>query len=328
MQDLLDGAITASSLILCSVMHQILQFQRLVDPMPVYYLKVIQKIKLHQNLTVLLRPVLWSQKGLICISVISVSPSGALTSRQSPVQFQGEGSSHELAGVLLTECIKYSKNSLKQPLYVLYLDAQSAFDVVQRELLLKNLFTLHNADQILIHIDNRLANRETIVDWDGEMMGPIADEQGLEQGGINSSEFYKIFGKEQLTTAQMSDLGVRLRNLTVSSIGQADNTLLLSNDIYALYYLLHLTQSFCSKYLVNLSAEKTKLQVYKRSKDDPEILHNPIKIDGKIVPFVDETEHVGIIRSTEGNGPAIARHSQQYYIEECLKVIVEIQCTA
>ena len=109
---------------------------------------------------------------------------------------------------------------MKQPLYVLYLDAQSAFEVVQRELLLKNLFTLHNADQILIHIDNRLANRETIVDWDSEMMGPITDEQGLEQGGINSLELYKIFGKEQLTTAQMSDLGVRLKNLTVSSIGR------------------------------------------------------------------------------------------------------------
>ena len=89
----------------------------------------------------------------------------------------------------------YSKNYLKKPLYVLYLDTQSAFDVVQRELLIKNLFSLHGEDQLLLHIDNRLAKRETVLDWDGELMGPIFDEQGLEQGGINSSEFYKIFGK-------------------------------------------------------------------------------------------------------------------------------------
>ena len=49
---------------------------------------------------------------------------------QADVQFQGEGSSHELAAVLLTETIQHSLFTLKQPLYVLYLDAQSAFDVV------------------------------------------------------------------------------------------------------------------------------------------------------------------------------------------------------
>ena len=41
-------------------------------------------------------------------------------------------------------------------------------------------------------------------------MGPIIDECGLEQGGVNSSDFYKIFGKEQLATAQLSELGVRI----------------------------------------------------------------------------------------------------------------------
>ena len=103
----------------------------------------------------------------------------------------------------------------------------------------------------------------------------------------------------------MSCLGVRLKNLTVSSIGQADDTLLLSNNIFALSYLLELTSSFCSKYLVTLSAEKTRLQVYRASKHDAEILNNPIRINDKPVPFCGEAEHVGILRSTEGNGPAI-----------------------
>ena len=152
---------------------------------------------------------------------------------QSPLQFQGEGSNHELAAVLLTECIKFSRTALKQPLFVLYLDASSAFDVVQKELLINNLFSLHKDDHLILHIANRLSNRETILDWNGVLMGPISDEQGLEQGGLNSSEFYKIFAKEQLTSAQKSKLGVRMKNLTVSAIGQADDTLLLSNNIYA-----------------------------------------------------------------------------------------------
>ena len=61
-------------------------------------------------------------------------------SDQAETQFQGEGSSQDLAAVLLTESIEYSLHTLNQPVYILYLDAQSAFDVVQNELLVRNLF--------------------------------------------------------------------------------------------------------------------------------------------------------------------------------------------
>ena len=37
----------------------------------------------------------------------------------SEVQFQGEGSSHELAAVLFTECIQHSLYTTKKPLYAL-----------------------------------------------------------------------------------------------------------------------------------------------------------------------------------------------------------------
>ena len=171
--------------------------------------------------------------------------------------------------------------------------------------MINHLFSLHKDDHLILHIANRLSNRETILDWDGVLMGPISDEQGLEQGGLNSSEFYKIFAKEQLTSAQKSKLGVRMKNLTVSAIGQADDTLLLSNNIYALYSLLQLTLSFCSKHNVELSVEKLKLQAYAASAEDLEILHNPIKVHGKTIPFSIEAEHVGIIRSTLGNTPSI-----------------------
>ena len=103
---------------------------------------------------------------------------------------------------------------------MLYLDAKSAFDVVLRELLIKNLFNLNEkGDQSLLYLNNRLENRQTFIDWDGQLMGPIYDEQGVEQGGINSSDLYKVFGKEQLELAQKSSLGVPLGNLTISVIG-------------------------------------------------------------------------------------------------------------
>ena len=152
-------------------------------------------------------------------------------------------------------------------------------------------------------------SRKTFLDWNGQMMGPIHDEQGLEQGGINSSDFYKIFGQDQLNTAQASSLGVPLGPITVSGVGQADDTGLLANDIHKLLFLLHLTSNFCDKYQVQLSSEKTKLLVY-HTKDQQDTIDylkyvNPIKVNGEKINFTETAEHVGVVRSVSGNLPAL-----------------------
>ena len=151
---------------------------------------------------------------------------------QATTQFQGKGSSHELAAVLLTETIQHSLFTLRQPVFILYLDAQLVFDVVLPELLVKNLFHCNTVGQSLIYLNNRFQNRRTFIDWNGQIMGPIIDEQGVEQGGVNSTDLYKIFGKEQLATAQESKLGVPLGNLTISGIGQADDSALVLQEIH------------------------------------------------------------------------------------------------
>ena len=75
-------------------------------------------------------------------------------------------------------------------------------------------------------------------------MGPIIDEQDLEQGGPNSSDFYKNFGREQLETAHASrPWGSLGPSLTISGIAQAAGTLLVSNNFHALSSILELTKA-------------------------------------------------------------------------------------
>ena len=76
-------------------------------------------------------------------------------------------------------------------------------------------------------------------------MGPIHDECGVEQGGISSSEYFKVYNNDQLNLAQSSKFGVELGPLTISSVGQADDVGLLSDDIHALQGLLDLSLYFC-----------------------------------------------------------------------------------
>ena len=100
-----------------------------------------------------------------------------------------------------------------------------------------------------------------------------------------------------------------LGKLIVSCIGQADDTALISNDIQKLFYLLELTKIFCSKYHVELCAEKTKLQVFSTKKMAHSVAlakaTSAIEIGGERIPFSTSAEHVGMLRSISGNEPAI-----------------------
>ena len=175
---------------------------------------------------------------------------------QAETQFQGEGSSHELAALLFTETIQCSLFLNKKPVYALLLDAMSAFDKILRQCALRSAFLAGTTDQGLIYFDARLKKRSTFTEWDKILMGPIDDLLGLEQGNVNSDRLYKLCNNNQLRTAQLSQLGVDCRAAIVSCVGQADDTILVSDDIYKLAALVHLTEEYCAAYHVTLVPEK------------------------------------------------------------------------
>ena len=66
--------------------------------------------------------------------------SGGWADVQASTQFQGNGSSHELAALLLTESLNYSLFCSKKPAFILLLDAKSAFDLIPRQNIIVNAF--------------------------------------------------------------------------------------------------------------------------------------------------------------------------------------------
>ena len=228
--------------------------------------------------------------------------------KQAPTQFQGEGMSHDLASLLLTETLQYSMNISKLPVFALFLDAKSAFDRVLKEILVRNLFIAGTDDHRLLYINERLSSRKTFCEFGRQMMGPISDVRGLEQGGVSSSDAYKIYNNEQATTSQLSKLGVRVRDTVISSVVLADDAVIVSNDINDLNNLLHLTIEYCTKYQVLLVPDKTKLLAFCKNEDDHRVryakLISPISLYEQKIEFSDKAEHLGIIRSsTPGNIP-------------------------
>ena len=162
-------------------------------------------------------------------------------------------------------------------------------------------------------MENRLASRLTFCEFNKKLSGPIRDQQGLEQGGLSSSDCYKLYNYDCLNLTQQSNLGVELApSLTISAVGQADDTVLMSNDLHKLNLLLYLAMQYCSKFNVQLSQIKTKLIQVTPPRSTTFVPYNPVSMFDKPVEFVDQAEHVGVIRSKEGNLPNLLQRISSF----------------
>ena len=84
----------------------------------------------------------------------------------------------------------------KKPLFCLFVDKMSAFDLVLKQHVILADFEasggVENPSQISIYLSNRLGNRETFLQYGQTIMGPIRDTTGVEQGGVPSSEEFQL----------------------------------------------------------------------------------------------------------------------------------------
>ena len=130
----------------------------------------------------------------------------------APTQFMTRGSSHELAALLLTEAISYATLTLGIALWVLLLDKQSAFDSVLKEHIITEAYTAagHQADRSLLYMAHRLASRRTYLQFSSTIMGPIHDERGVEQGGVNSGDQFQLVNNSELISTNEAGLGLNM----------------------------------------------------------------------------------------------------------------------
>jgi hypothetical protein len=61
--------------------------------------------------------------------------------------------------------------------------------------------------------------------------------------------------------------------------------------------------NYCKRYHIELCAEKTKLLLLENNSDQKFVPFNPIRINGQDISFSKQAEHVGVIRSCDGNMP-------------------------
>ena len=130
---------------------------------------------------------------------------------------------------------------------------------------------------------------------------------------MSSSDLYKLYNNELLDVCQKSSLGVKLgEHLVISAVGQADDTVVMSNHLERLKLLCYLTELYCRRFNVTLSPSKTKLLMLAPPHSKAREFYSAISIENTQIDFTSEAEHVGVLRSVYGNFPAILAKISSY----------------
>ena len=217
-----------------------------------------------------------------------------------------QNSSPMNCSLILEEVIRESKD-LKQPLYIAFLDVKAAFDVVSHESLLRKLFHIgvEGKEWSLIHSLHKGA--ESVVKWEGSTTSGFKVSQGVRQGGILSTDLYKLYGNGQLQRMEDLGIGCHIGEICCVAPTAADDMAVPAPNLTILQRLINLAvdNSKMEKYILQptKSVILAALNECKRGQEIESDIN--ITMDGVKMPVVKEVMHMGILRSADSQESAV-----------------------
>jgi hypothetical protein len=134
------------------------------------------------------------------------------------------------AALLLTECIAEAKDA-KSPVYIQYLDAKKAFDLVWHTGLLCALHEQGVTGPVWDMYNSMYTDISSCVKWGGQVSSIFHDRQGLRQGGYSSADIFKAKTNLMLNQQEHSVDLYCIGSVVVGAPTCADDTALISSTL-------------------------------------------------------------------------------------------------
>ena len=164
-----------------------------------------------------------------------------------------------MASLILSEGILDSIQK-GEPLYIAALDTQKAFDVVSHPILVKMLYLQGINNHLWQVIRSMYSGLTARVKWEGEFSPTFSVLQGVRQGGILSTHFYKAYLNDSLLELETRALGKFIGTLYMGCPTVADDVLFMasSDDELQLMFNLAYINSQEKRYIIH--PQKTTAQ--------------------------------------------------------------------
>ena len=202
------------------------------------------------------------------------------------------------ASVLVTELIAEA-NDTRCPLYMIYMDASKAFDLVHHKGMM-NIIHDHGCDGKLWEMLNESYNGITSqVKWDGLISEPFEETQGIRQGGLLSAKFFKDRCVPILSRVSHHQDSFSIGHIKCGSIMVADDLLLASQSKRGIQNLVNEAELDASHERYLFSESKTKVQEINTKYSSKIPTLENIQLNGKPLKVSNEETHLGVNRRAD-----------------------------
>ena len=222
-----------------------------------------------------------------------------LNKDQSDLQFGfTKGLSPIMAALIVSEGILHAKQQNKD-LYLVTLDSQKAFDVVNHMILLEKLYFEVPADVWKV-VQDLYTNMSTQVKWNGHTSKKFRMQQGVRQGGILSTHLYKLYINDLPTELEKRALGLSIGLEYCGSPLCADDIVLMSTDETEIQAMLDIAYKFSCQHRYNIHPQKSNIVKLDRSNKGN--VEQMINLGNEPLQKSLQTTHLGIIRAKKHEG--------------------------
>ena len=153
---------------------------------------------------------------------------------------------------LIMEKVVRDRKDRGQPVFAAFLDVKSAFDVVPHDSLLRRLYHAGVEGRTWSLTHSLHSQAQSVVKWQGNYSQPLEVKQGVRQGGILSTDLFKVHGNPLLDRIQESGRGCYVGEICCAAPTCADDMLVLTDEEVAMQSLLNMAvdNSILEKYLL------------------------------------------------------------------------------
>ena len=205
--------------------------------------------------------------------------------------------SYLMAAVERGECQRYALDT-KQTCFGVSFDGQAAFPSVDRDILVRELYSSGETGDLLQYSNNTYQNTVAHMKQKGKLSRQFSEFKGQRQGHKRAAGNFKSYINPCLMTTNLSQLGFWIGPICVTCICVADDTYVLSNDPRKLQAIINIVRHYGRRYRLTFGADKTKITIT-GSKQDMAYYKdiNLWSLGDTSLPVTENNEHLGLVVS-------------------------------
>ena len=196
------------------------------------------------------------------------------------------------------ETIQYYISN-RSNVYAILLDESKAFDRVHYVKLFRMLLDNGLCPMVAKLLLFMYINQNVNVRWGHKTSESFGVSNGVKQGGVLSPVLFSVYMDGLLNRLKNTKVGCYVGQIFVGAMAYADDVILLAPTRSAMQTMLNTCSSYAKEFQVLFNPNKSIHILF--GQDDPSVISEGFKLDGRIIPNAARGSHLGYIIGNNAN---------------------------